>query len=264
MIIAQDLINKIDAFAPKFLAESGDPVGLQIGDPRQVIHHVMTALDVRPAVVQEAIDKKVDFIWAHHDVMFFPAKNLDLSVPQNKMYADLIKHNIVVYATHTNLDSTVDGMNDWLAEAIGIQNVRPLKPNDDGKTGLGRIGYLTKSMTVKAYAEKIRDVFGVKTVRIIANDVNQPIKKVAVVGGDGGKFWHIAKAAGADAYVTADIYYHVGHDILAADFVAIDPDHHMEAIANKYMSEKVKLWFDKADKLSAFPTSINTDPYTYL
>ena len=264
MIIAQDLIQKIEAFAPKYLAESGDPVGLQIGDPHQVIHRVMTALDVRPAVVQEAIEQHVDFIWAHHEVMFLPAKNLDLSIPQNKMYADLIKHNIVVYATHTNLDSTVDGMNDWLAEAIGIQNVTPLKPNDDGTTGLGRIGYLTKSMTVQAYAEKIRDVFGVKTVRIIANDLNQSIQKVAVLGGDGGKFWRIAKDAGADAYVTADIYYHVGHDILAADFVVIDPDHHMEAIANKHMSEKIKLWFENDKTLTVFPTSINTDPYTYL
>ncbi|MEX0380772.1 Nif3-like dinuclear metal center hexameric protein [Leuconostoc sp. MS02] len=264
MIIAKDLINKIDMFAPKSLAEAGDPVGLQIGDPGQVVNRVMTVLDVRPAVVQEAIARHVNFIWAHHEVMFFPAKNLDLSIPQNKMYADLIKHNIVVYATHTNLDSAVGGMNDWLAEAIGMQHVIPIAANDDGVTGLGRIGYLAHSMTVQAYAEKIRGVFGVKTVRIIANDLTRPIQKIAVLGGDGGKFWSIAQAAGADAYVTADVYYHVGHDILASDFVVIDPDHHMEAIANAHMADKIKLWFKNEDTLTAFPTNINTDPYTYL
>ncbi len=102
------------------MAESGDPTGLQIGDPHQPIHRVMTALDVRPEVVEEAIAQSVDFIWAHHEAMFLPAKNLDLSLPQNQMYADLIKHNIVVYASHTNLDSTAGGMNDWLADALAL------------------------------------------------------------------------------------------------------------------------------------------------
>ncbi|WP_220739352.1 Nif3-like dinuclear metal center hexameric protein [Leuconostoc miyukkimchii] len=262
MIVAQDIIDKIEMFAPKYLAEIDDPTGLQIGDPSQTINRVMTVLDVRPEVVQEAIDKHVDFIWAHHEVMFFPAKNLDLSVPQNKMYADLIKHNILVYATHTNLDSARGGMNDWLAEAIGIENTVPLEKNSDGETGIGRIGQLRHSMTVKAYAESIREVFGVKTVRVIANDLSKKIKKIAVLGGDGGRWWPVAQAAGADAYVTADIYYHVGHDILAADFVVIDPDHHMEAIANERMVEKVQTWFGA--ELEVFATSINTDPYTYL
>lgn len=142
MITAQMLIDRIEQFAPKTLAEAGDPTGLQIGDPNQPIHRVMTALDVRPEVVAEAIAQSVDFIWAHHEAMFFPAKNLDLSQPQNKMYADLIKHNIVVYASHTNLDSAAGGMNDWLADALALTAVEPLVPNADGRTGLGRIGML--------------------------------------------------------------------------------------------------------------------------
>ncbi|CAM3122209.1 Nif3-like dinuclear metal center hexameric protein [Leuconostoc rapi] len=262
MTIAQDLIDEIERFAPKALAEEDDPTGLQIGDPSQTISRVMTTLDVRPEVVQEAIEQQVNFIWAHHEAMFFPAKNLDLSVPQNKMYADLIKHNIVVYASHTNLDSTQGGMNDWLADALGMVDVLPLLPNKDGVTGLGRIGSLNQPITVAAYAEKIRDIFQVKTVRVIANDLQKTVQKVAVLGGDGGRWWRTAQAAGADVYITADVYYHVGHDILASDFVVIDPDHHMEAIANELMAAKVKTWF--GESLLAFATSINTDPYTYL
>lgn len=262
MIKAQDLITKIEQFAPKQLAEAGDPTGLQIGDPNQVIKRVMTVLDVRPEVVQEAINHQVDFIWAHHEVMFFPAKNLDLTNPQNKMYADLLQHHIVVYASHTNLDSAKDGMNDWLAQAIGLQNTQPLEPNADGETGLGRIGELPETVSVKDYAARLRDLFHVKTVRVIAKDLNRPITKIAVLGGDGGKWWAVAQAAGADAYVTADIYYHIGHDILAADFVVIDPDHHMEAIANAQMAVKVHDWF--GDALLVSPTNTNTDPYTYI
>ena len=262
VIQAQDFIAAIEKFAPKKLAESGDPTGLQIGDPNQSISRVMTALDVRPEVVQEAIAKNVDFIWAHHEAMFFPAKNLDLSQPQNKMYADLINNHIVVYASHTNLDSAQGGLNDWLAETLGIKNVVPLIPNDDKVTGLGRIGELDKALSVKAFAKTMSQLFQVKTVRVITKDLNKPVKKVAVLGGDGGKWWTVAQRAGADAYVTADVYYHTGHDILAHDFTVIDPDHHMEAIANRYMAKKITAWF--GDELVAFETGINTDPYTYI
>ncbi|GMA69132.1 GTP cyclohydrolase 1 type 2 [Leuconostoc litchii] len=261
-MIAQELIDKIEAFAPKSLAEEGDPTGLQIGNPRQNIYRVMTTLDVRPDVVKEAIDRQIDFIWAHHEVMFFPAKNLDLSNPQNQMYADLIQHNIVVYASHTNLDSAQGGMNDWLAQVLGIENPVPLIPNEDSQTGLGRIGYLNEPVSVEEFARRIREIFNVKTLRVIANDLTKPIQKIAVLGGDGGHWWRNAQQAGADAYVTADIYYHVGHDILASDFIVIDPDHHMEAIANDKMVDKVQLWF--GDELKVISTSVNTDPYQYI
>lgn len=261
-MIAQELIDKIELFAPKQLAEEGDPTGLQIGDPKQPVHRVMTALDVRPEVVQEAIDNQVNFIWAHHEIMFFPAKNLDLSQPQNRMYADLIQHHIVVYASHTNMDSAQGGMNDWLAEALGIQDVVPLVPNVDKKTGLGRIGQLEQPISVQEYAVKIRDLFHVQAVRVIVKDVTKPIQKIAVLGGDGGRWWRVAQQAGADAYVTADVYYHVGHDILASNFIVIDPDHHMEAIANEKMVDKVTEWF--GDTVDVVATKINTDPYKYI
>lgn len=61
---AKELIARIEAYAPRELAWERDPIGLQLGDPEQEIQTVMTALDVRPEVVQEAIEKHVDFIFA--------------------------------------------------------------------------------------------------------------------------------------------------------------------------------------------------------
>lgn len=261
MITAQMLIDQIEAYAPKNLAEPHDPTGLQIGNPQQAIHRVLTTLDVRPETVQEAIDLGVDFIWAHHEAMFFPAKNLDLSQPQNQMYADLIQHNIVVYASHTNLDAAQDGMNDWLATAFGVHDVRPLVANPDGQTGLGRIGTLSAPISIQEYAEQIHRVCQVKQVRMIANDVARQVQTVAILGGDGGSYWRQAQAAGADVYITADLYYHVGHEILASDFAVIDPDHHMEAIAVQPMATLVKQW---QPDLTVHTTQVNTDPYTYL
>lgn len=263
---ADKLIAQIAAYAPKELAWEKDPIGLQLGDAKQEIHRIMTTLDVRPEVVQEAIDADVDFIFAHHPMIFKPAKNLDLSVPQNKMYADLIKHNIVVYAAHTNLDAAKGGMNDWLSEALKLQNVTPLIPNADGQTGLGRIGTLVQPQTVAEYAAFIRDLFQVKAVRVIAKDLKRPIQRIAVLGGDGGDEYPAALAAGADAYVTSDFYYHTAHDVLADDFVVIDPDHHMEAIAKDKMVSLIKKWQQENhwDIDDVFSSTINTDPYTYI
>ncbi|CAK8053851.1 Nif3-like dinuclear metal center hexameric protein [Eupransor demetentiae] len=261
MIKAQDLINKIEAFAPLSIAEKGDPTGLQLGNPDQEIHRVLTTLDVRPETVAEAIADGVDFIWAHHPVMFRPAKNLILDNPQNQMYAALLKHSIVVYASHTNLDAAKGGLNDWLCQAFGVQNAEPLLPNEDGQTGLGRVGTLAQSISLADYALQIKQACQVKEVRIIAKDIQKPIKKVAILGGDGGRWWPDAQKAGADVYITADFYYHTGHDVLSNDFAVIDPDHHMEAIANKPMAAKVVDWFPE---IAVQVTQVNTDPYQYL
>lgn len=263
---AATLIAQIEQYAPKELAWERDPIGIQLGNPNQEIAKVMTTLDVRPEVVQEAIDLGVDFIFAHHPMIFKPARNLDLSNPQNQMYADLIKHDIVVYAAHTNLDAATDGMNDWLAEALKLSDVRPLVANPDGKTGMGRIGELEQPVTVREYADFVRDLFNVRAVRVIANDLERQIKTIAVLGGDGGSEYPLAMQAGADAYVTADFYYHRAHDVLADDFVVIDPDHHMEAIAKEKLVTLVKQWQKDYNwnLIDVIASKINTDPYTYI
>lgn len=120
-----EIIARFERFASPQLAESWDHSGLQIGNPDQPVHKVMTTLDVRPAVVDEAIDQGVDFIFAHHPVMFKPAKDLDTRNPQNAMYAKLLAHQITVYAAHTNLDTVNGGMNDWLADQLGLNNTTP-------------------------------------------------------------------------------------------------------------------------------------------
>ncbi|MBM7617050.1 dinuclear metal center YbgI/SA1388 family protein [Weissella uvarum] len=264
---ASELMATIEDYAPKSIGWEKDRIGLQLGDSNQEIHRVMTTLDVRPEVVDEAIERGADFIFAHHPMMFHAAKTLDLSDPQNAMYAKLLNHQIVVYAAHTNLDAAKPGMNDWLAEDLGIvDDIEPLLPNADGVTGIGRIGALAETTTVAEFAKKVRDVFNVKTVRIIARDLQRPIKRVAVLGGDGGDDYLTAQAKGADAFVTADVYYHTGHDILAHDMVVIDPDHHMEANAKSRMVTLVEKWQNKYNwQLEAvFASQTNTDPYTYL
>lgn len=84
-LIASDLIAAIEEYAPLALKEDNDPTGFQIGRRDKVVKKVLVTLDVRPEVVQEAIDNEIDFIFCPPiPVMFRPARNLDLSDPQKQ------------------------------------------------------------------------------------------------------------------------------------------------------------------------------------
>lgn len=121
MVYGLDFIRRFEAFCPLWLAEEGDPVGLHIGDLNRDIKRIMMTLDVRPEVVAEAIEKKVDLIIAKHPPIFRPVKRLTPDTPQNKMYLDLIKNEIAVYAAHTNMDIMENGLNDWFCEVLGMK-----------------------------------------------------------------------------------------------------------------------------------------------
>lgn len=130
-LTVKDIINQFESFAPTSFAMEGDPVGLHFGSKDQQIHKIMVSLDIRPQVVQEAIEKGVNFILVHHPPIFRPIKRFDLSNPQTAMYADIIKHNIAVYAAHTNLDIAPGGINDWLAQALDLHDIEVLSPTQE-------------------------------------------------------------------------------------------------------------------------------------
>lgn len=260
-----DLVKRLEIFAPSELAESWDHSGLQVGDLKRPIRKVMTTLDVRPAVVKEAISQDVDFILAHHPVIFKPIYDLDLANPQNRMYADLLRHNITVYAAHTNLDNASDGMNDWLSQVLGISDAKTLISGKLPNTGLGRIGNLAAPALLKDYAKRLRQAFKVEHVRVISKDPDQFVRKIAVIGGSGSEFYNEAKKQGADVLVTADVSYHTAHDIQEAGIAVIDPGHHMEFWMKTAMQQFVKDWAADAQwELDVVQSSINTDPFLFI
>ncbi|MCP0886179.1 Nif3-like dinuclear metal center hexameric protein [Ligilactobacillus sp. WILCCON 0076] len=268
MVKVRDIVTCFEEFAPSQLAEPGDPIGLQIGNLDQEVHKMMVTLDVRPEVVAEAIAKDVDFIFAHHPVLFRPIKHFDLAVPQNKMYAQIIQNGITVYGAHTNLDSAQNGMNDWLATALGLQQVEVLEPNQQiGNLvyGLGRIGNLNHVMTVQQFADKCKQVFNLQGLRVIANDLGKKIKRVAILGGSGGKFYPAALNSKADAYVTGDISYHTAHDMLAANLNVFDVGHYVESICKPHLAQLFKDYKTKNNwDFEIYISKVNTDPFTFL
>ncbi|GEL14431.1 Nif3-like dinuclear metal center hexameric protein [Pediococcus cellicola] len=261
--------QQLDQFAPKQLAEPGDPIGLQIGDLDAQFTRVLVTLDVRPEVVAEAIEKHCELIVAHHPVMFHSARNLDLSVPQNHLYAEIIKHNMTVYAAHSNLDAAENGMNDWLAEKIGLNKPQRLLDgyvDEHGQQfGMGRIGTLEKPMSIKQLAEKLKIDFNLQGLRLIAQNPQKVISRVAVLGGDGGKYFNQALAKGAEVFVTGDVYYHTGHDMLAAGLATIDPGHNIEKICIPKLANLFRSWKDiQNNHIQVIESKVNTDPFTFI
>ena len=118
------LLGYLSKFAPKYLAMEGDKIGLQIGRLNKPVHKVMIALDVLEEVVDEAIEKEVDLIIAHHPLIYRPLKNITTDGLPGRMIEKLLKHNIAVYAAHTNLDVAKGGVNDLLARHWDYQTLK--------------------------------------------------------------------------------------------------------------------------------------------
>lgn len=272
MTTGKQLIQRFEKFANPQLAEQWDHVGLQIGNPDKPITRLMTTLDVRPEVVDEAIDKKVDFIFAHHPIMFHPAKDLDTRNPQNQMYAKLLANGITVYAAHTNLDTANGGMNDWLAAKLQLKDLVPLVPAGKDPlsgeaVGMGRVGKLKTAMTPAEFADYCLKTFNVRGVRLINNplDAGKQIKQVAILGGAGQDFYSHALAAGADAYVTGDVSYHFAHDMVANHLTVVDPGHHIEVIAAHQLAVLITRWCEENDwQFKVMESQINTEPFEFI
>ena len=127
----QTIIQLFESWSPKSLAVEGDKNGLMVGTLNKPIQKVMIALDVLEEVMDEAVEAGVDLIIAHHPLIFRPLKNIDTSRPAGRIIEKAIKHNITIYAAHTNLDVTKGGVNDMMAEALGLKNTEVLSPTTE-------------------------------------------------------------------------------------------------------------------------------------
>ncbi|CAM3435123.1 Nif3-like dinuclear metal center hexameric protein [Marinicrinis lubricantis] len=120
------VIQLFEEWVPKSLAVEDDKIGLQLGTLQKEIKKVMVTLEITDEVIDEAIAEKVDLIIAHHAIIFRPLKHLQTDQPAGKRYEKCIKNDIAVYIAHTNLDIAEGGINDMMAEALGISKTKVL------------------------------------------------------------------------------------------------------------------------------------------
>jgi dinuclear metal center YbgI/SA1388 family protein len=248
-----DFIKAYESWCPADLALADDPVGLQIGSLNQEISRVLVTLDIREQTVAEAIAKDCQLILAKHPVIFRPLAGMTDADSQEAIVRELVQHDIAVYTCHTGIDILQGGLNDYFCELLDIKDVENF--NDEG---LGRIGNV-EMQTVAQFSDKVKQGFGQERLRTVTYDhsLEQKISRVAICGGSGGNFWREAREAGADVYITADIYYHTAHDMLSSGLLAIDPGHYMERLFVPLVATKLR----EVTTLEVVASKENTNPF---
>lgn len=222
-----DLVKFFKTHYPEDKAYDWDHVGLQIGSLNQKITGIMIALDVTEASLQETIDQGCNVLITHHPFLFHPLKKIHLDTPKGKRIETVIKHDLLIYAAHTNYDVADAGMNDVLADRLGLKDHEVLDIDDQG-IGIGRFGWVDE-MPLASFIEVVKEKLQLSHVHLISHRDDKVIKKVAISGGAGSHHLLAAKKKGADIYLTGDITYHTALEALELKQRILDIGHFAES-----------------------------------
>lgn len=316
------VITLLEQRYPPSTAHDWDAVGLVTGDRSSPIGTVLLAVDPVDTVVDEAIEIGADLIITHHPLLLRGVTSVSTDTPKGALVHRLIRAGIALYVAHTNADIAAGGVNEALADLVGLKDARPLQPapGEDldllityvptpqaeqvrqalgaagagqvgeytgcawsvtgtgeftpvgsadptigtvgehtkveevrlemvlppsrrtqvvtalrdahpyeepafsvvptapapSGTGLGRIGTLPNSMTLRELAEHVASVLPATAHGVrIGGDPQALVRTVAVCGGSGDSLLEAARAAGVDAYLTADLRHHPASEALA-------------------------------------------------
>ena len=359
-----DIIRFLETLAPPSLQEGYDNAGLLTGSPGWECTGVLVSLDATEEVVLEAKAKGANLIVAHHPIVFSGLKRITGKNYVERAVIASIKHDIAIYAIHTNLDNVLSGVNGRMAEKLGLTNCRILQPktgllkklfsfvpvthaefvraaifeaggghigkysecsfNANGKgtfkasegskpfvgeigrrheeeeikievifpawmeqailaamikahpyeevaydvvrldnnyqsTGSGLIGDLPTSISPAEFLQLLQNQFHLQVIRHTKRE--KPIHKVALCGGAGSFLTKAALAAGADAYVTADVKYHEFFDaenrLLLADIGHWESEQFTIDLLAEHLSGKFPTF-------AVLKTGVKTNPVEYF
>jgi dinuclear metal center YbgI/SA1388 family protein len=121
-----DLTSHLETIAPLSLQEEYDNAGLLVGDASKECTGALCTLDVDTNVIEEAIKKKCNLIVSHHPLIFRGLKKLSGNTLVEKSIISAIKHDIAIYACHTNLDNVINGVNGKIASILQFKNIEVL------------------------------------------------------------------------------------------------------------------------------------------
>ena len=364
-MLIDHLIKELEILAPPEYQEGYDNTGLITGNIGWDCSGILCGLDCTEEIVKEAKEKNCNLIVAHHPIVFGVLKKINSNDYVARALIAAIKNDIAIYAIHTNLDNVLHGVNNRIADKLGLLERSVLAPKHGiinklftyappahankikealfaagaGKIGLydecsfntpgtgtfrpmqganpytgkvgtresadeikievifpwylqskilkalfnahpyeavayeviklenyhqevgsGMIGRLTKTMEETAFLAMVKEAFGLTFIRH-TRLLNKPIRTVAVCGGAGSFLIKNAIAAGADAYLTADLKYHEFFDA-DAKMVLADIGHwESEQFTTDLLAEFLQ---DKFPTFAVLKTGVDTNPVKYF
>lgn len=261
MLQLAQLRRFLDSFAPPALSEDWDNVGLLVGDAEKQVQRVMTCLTITPASCAEAVSKGVDLIVAHHPLPFKPLRRLTTESTPGRLLLELIQAKVAVYSPHTAFDSAAEGINQQLAEGIGLVEIQPLvlSPSGVGENlGSGRCGLFVDAVPLAEITQRLKSFLKISGLHAVGPE-KAAISSVALACGSGGSFLEHAIAQNIDLLITGEASFHTcleaeanGVKMLLAGHYASERfavEHLAKVIAHEFPQLTVWASADEADPL---------------
>lgn len=258
-----NIMQEIEGFAPKFLKEDYDNVGLMVGDENKIVKKVLLALDCTNEVIKEAIDLDADLILTHHPLLFKKPKSIIKGDLIGDKIIALIKEDIALYSCHTNLDSTKGGINDTIVKMLGFVSEEIIEQNGSRNyedCGIGRIVKLKNETLFSDIIEIVKNNLGINHMRVVRG--TEIVKTLAIINGSGQDLFYKAKNLGADCIITGDTTYHFASDFKELGISIIDAGH----FSTEYLVfiKVLKFLKEKFKDVELLTSRKSVDPYEFI
>ncbi len=240
MPTVKNILDFLFDLAPEHYKMDWDNVGLMCGHSDREVTKILVALDASLAVAEEAKALGCELAVVHHPLIFTSTHTVSDETVTGVRLLRYLENGLAVISMHTNLDCAPEGVNDVLADRLGLKNVQVLE--DGEMSHLVRYGEVP-GQALAAFLPFVKSQLSCEGLRYA--DGGRPVKKVAVGGGACGDYLEQLQKLGCDTFVTADVNYHRFADAEELGINLIDAGH--------FETENPVVWQLRAKLSEAFP-----------
>ena len=218
----EQLYSHLEKHLSRALSADWDNDGIAcLPHKNQPVAKVLIALDATEQAVDSAIEGGFDVLLTHHPLLFRGVKELTPAQTVPRKLLRLAQNGVAALSFHTRLDAAKGGVNDVLADLLGLYDVDYFAP--DGEVPCGRIGTLPEPMDAAEFADMVCEKLNIPAVTLAGRG---EIRTVAVLGGEGGDFVDAAIETGADAFLSGRIGYHRMLDAAEEGLILVEAGHY--------------------------------------
>ncbi len=244
------VLTVLQQIAPLEFAESWDNVGLLAGHRNREITSAITCLTLTATTLEEAIREKVQLVICHHPIPFKPLAKITDDTTTGRLLLQAIEAGIAIYSPHTAWDNAKTGINQQLANILGLETVKPLQPflptmTSDASLGVGRFGIFRAPMSIETALERIH--VSIPTIQARhTHDRSHGLTKIGIVCGSGGSMLSLVARQGCDAMLTGEATYHQCLEAESLGIALLMIGHHAsESFAMKDLAMQLQVLLPK-------------------
>lgn len=246
MPAVNEILNYLFSVAPERYKMEWDNVGLMCGHSDRQVTKLLVALDATLNVAAEAKDRGCELVVTHHPLIYGGTNTVSDATLTGKRLLAYLENGLAVISMHTNLDCAPGGVNDVLAERLGLEDIRVMPNYHDDAPYLIRYGEV-EEQSLADFVPFVKQRLACKGVRCA--DGGKTVRRVAVGGGSCGEFFAaVREKLGCDTFVTADVKYHQFTDAAELGLNLIDAGHfETENPVCAYLVQKLRAAFPEIE-----------------